>query len=169
MSSLTEHADRLTQIGQFIQLNASSTATRPDGNLESSIAGPFTRALLETDLGDLIRDIDPTELGKKLDRRSTLLLQASRSNTAKMNEKDLSAVEDPGIDSIRGSFGPLGSMIRARSARRMSMSSEDGRSLVGHRKTVEYPRSSEERVVTGGQYGRQNDRIHDGRGHGWLS
>ena len=76
--------------------------------------------------------IDPTELGKKLDRRSTLLLQASRSNTAKMNEKDLSAVEDPGIDSIRGSFGPLGSMIRARSARRMSMSSRTGQSIYSH-------------------------------------
>lgn len=67
--------------------------------------------------------IDPADLGKKLDRRSTMLLQASRSNIEKVDEKDLSGVEDPGIDSIRGSFGPLGSMIRARSVRRMSQSS----------------------------------------------
>ncbi|KAI5121570.1 hypothetical protein M0805_000750 [Coniferiporia weirii] len=66
--------------------------------------------------------IDPLEFGNRLDRRSTMLLQAARSNTVK-GEKDLSGVEDPGIDSIRGSFGPLGSMIRARSVRRMSMSS----------------------------------------------
>lgn len=67
--------------------------------------------------------IDPTELGKKLDRRTTILLQAARSNTAKFDEKDVSGIEDPGIDSIRGSFGPLGSMIRARSARRLSQAS----------------------------------------------
>ena len=29
----------------------------------STSAGPFTRAVLETPLGDLIRDIDPSELG----------------------------------------------------------------------------------------------------------
>lgn len=73
--------------------------------------------------------IDPSELGKKLDRRSTLLLQAARSNTEHMDEKDLTGIEDPGIDSIRGSFGPLGSMIRARSARRLSMSSRGTSSL----------------------------------------
>lgn len=77
--------------------------------------------------------IDPSELGKKLDRRSTLLLQAARSNTEHMDEKDLTGVEDPGIDSIRGSFGPLGSMIRARSARRLSMSSSNrGTSSLRH-------------------------------------
>ena len=70
--------------------------------------------------------IDPADLGKKLDRRSTMLLQAARSNTEKVEEKDLTGVEDPGIDSIRGSFGPLGSMIRARSVRRMSQSSRTG-------------------------------------------
>ncbi|KAH8118976.1 DUF803-domain-containing protein [Phellopilus nigrolimitatus] len=73
--------------------------------------------------------IDPSELGNKLDRRSTLLLQAARSNTTGADEKDLSSVEDPGIDSIRGSFGPLGSMIRARTARRMSMSSHTASSI----------------------------------------
>jgi hypothetical protein len=66
--------------------------------------------------------IDPTQL-KKLDRRSTMLLQAARSQTQGADEKDISAVEDPGIDALRGSFGAVGSVIRARSARRMSMNS----------------------------------------------
>jgi len=66
--------------------------------------------------------IDPTQL-KKLDRRSTMLLQAARSQTQGADEKDISAVEDPGIDALRGSFGAVGSVIRARSARRISMNS----------------------------------------------
>ncbi|KAI0369698.1 DUF803-domain-containing protein [Pilatotrama ljubarskyi] len=66
--------------------------------------------------------IDPTQI-KALDRRSTLLLQAAKSNTEGFDEKSLAAVEDPGMDALRGSFGTMGSIIRARSARRMSMSS----------------------------------------------
>ena len=38
--------------------------------------------------------IDPTQI-KKLDRRSTLLLQAARTNTEGVDEKDLAAIEDP--------------------------------------------------------------------------
>lgn len=68
--------------------------------------------------------IDPTQLKMPgLDRRSTMLLQAARSNTAGVDEKSLSAVEDPGMDTLRGSFGAMGSIIRARTARRMSTSS----------------------------------------------
>ncbi|KAL1942023.1 hypothetical protein VTO73DRAFT_6553 [Trametes versicolor] len=66
--------------------------------------------------------IDPTQI-KTLDRRSTLLLQAAKSNTEGFDEKNLTAVEDPGMDALRGSFGTMGSIIRARSARRLSMSS----------------------------------------------
>ncbi|KAI8992903.1 magnesium transporter NIPA-domain-containing protein [Trametes punicea] len=66
--------------------------------------------------------IDPTQI-KSLDRRSTILLQAAKSNTEGMDEKNLAAVEDPGMDALRGSFGTVGSIIRARSARRISMSS----------------------------------------------
>ncbi|KAJ4490945.1 magnesium transporter NIPA-domain-containing protein [Lentinula aciculospora] len=65
--------------------------------------------------------VDPENL-TKLDRRSTILLQASREHTAGFDEKDVLAVEDPGIDTLRGSFGTVGSIIRARSARRMSQS-----------------------------------------------
>ncbi|KAG6902501.1 hypothetical protein C0995_015693 [Termitomyces sp. Mi166 len=66
--------------------------------------------------------IDPKSLGK-LDRRSTILLQAARSQTQSVEEKDALGVEDPGMDALRGSFGAVGSIIRARSARRMSQSS----------------------------------------------
>lgn len=69
--------------------------------------------------------VDPTHL-KKLDRRSTILLQAARSQTEAMDEKDLTGLEDPGIDALRGSFGTFGSMIRARSVRRMSQRSSRG-------------------------------------------
>ncbi|KAK1221274.1 hypothetical protein PQX77_015934 [Marasmius sp. AFHP31] len=67
--------------------------------------------------------VDPQQLSSKLDRRSTLLLQAARQNTQTMDEKDVAGVEDPGIDALRGSFGTIGSIVRARSARRMSQTS----------------------------------------------
>ena len=74
--------------------------------------------------------VDPTEF-KGLDRKSTILLQASRARTGGFgedSEKGLASVEDPGVDSIRGSFGAVGSIIRARTARKMSMRSGLGRS-----------------------------------------
>jgi len=66
--------------------------------------------------------VDPTQI-KVLDRRSTILLQAAKRDTEGVDEKNLSAVEDPGIDALRGGFGMVGSVIRARSAHRMSISS----------------------------------------------
>jgi magnesium transporter len=66
--------------------------------------------------------VDPTEL-KSLDRRSTILLQAARQQTEAFEEKSASGLEDPGIDTLRGSFGTVGSIIRARTARRISQSS----------------------------------------------
>ena len=65
--------------------------------------------------------VDPTEF--KLDRRSTILLQASRKQTEAVEEKSLSGLEEPGIDTLRGSFGTVGSIIRARTARRFSSQS----------------------------------------------
>ncbi|KAJ6456419.1 magnesium transporter NIPA-domain-containing protein [Mycena sanguinolenta] len=70
--------------------------------------------------------VDPKEL-TKLDRRSTILLQAARSQTETMEEKSVLGVEDPGMDALRGSFGTVGSIIRARSARRLSQASTAGR------------------------------------------
>jgi hypothetical protein len=69
--------------------------------------------------------VDPESLSK-LDRRSTILLKAARSNTESVEEKSVTGFEDPGMDTLRGSFGTVGSIIRARSARRMSMSGGPG-------------------------------------------
>jgi len=66
--------------------------------------------------------VDPTQFSK-LDRRSTILLQAARQRTEGVEEKSLSGVEEPGMDTLRGSFGAIGSIIRARSVRRVSQSS----------------------------------------------
>jgi magnesium transporter len=66
--------------------------------------------------------VDPTHF-KTLDRRSTVLLQATQKQTEAVEEKSLSGLEEPGIDALRGSFGTIGSIIRARSARRISQSS----------------------------------------------
>ncbi|KAI0371053.1 hypothetical protein BV20DRAFT_1035409 [Pilatotrama ljubarskyi] len=56
MTSLTEHVDRISALASSIRAAASPPP-------RTTIPGPFTRAILETPLGDLIRDIDPSELG----------------------------------------------------------------------------------------------------------
>ena len=68
--------------------------------------------------------VDPEKLNK-LDRRSTLLLQAARSQVESADEKNGMAMGDPGIDALRGSFGTVGSIIRARTLSRMSQSSQN--------------------------------------------
>lgn len=73
--------------------------------------------------------IDPVKL-TSLDRRSTLLLQAARTHTDKPatidfddgEEKGDAGLGEPGMDTLRGSFGTIGSIMRARSARRLSQS-----------------------------------------------
>ena len=69
--------------------------------------------------------IDPQKLNK-LDRRSTLLLQAARNRVAVADEKGGVPLEEqePGIDALRGTFGTVGSIIRART-RRMSQNSQN--------------------------------------------
>lgn len=75
--------------------------------------------------------IDPKNLSK-LDRRSTLLLQAARTHNDELDEKgDITHIEDPGIDTLRGSFGAVGSIIRARTAKRLSQSSRLSRQAGG--------------------------------------
>ncbi|KAA1471864.1 DUF803-domain-containing protein [Dentipellis sp. KUC8613] len=74
--------------------------------------------------------VDPTEF-KSLDRRSTILLQAARKQTEAVEEKNATGIEDPGIDTLRGSFGTFGSIIRARSARRLSQSSRGSSRFAG--------------------------------------
>lgn len=72
--------------------------------------------------------IDPTQI-KMLDRRSTVLLQAANAPIHPMDgvddEKSITAMEDPGLDALRGAgFGVVGSIVRARTARRWSKSSQ---------------------------------------------
>lgn len=69
--------------------------------------------------------VDPTKL-QGLDRRTTILLQAARQHTEADEKGDLKAMEDPGMDALRGGFGSVGSIIRARSIqrRRSTMSSQ---------------------------------------------
>lgn len=66
--------------------------------------------------------VDPKKLSR-LDRRSTILLQAAREHTETLDEKGVLGVEDPGMDTLRGSFGAFGSIIRARTVKRLSQSS----------------------------------------------
>lgn len=64
MSTLSDHVDRLAHLASAIKANATATGRQEDARVASgSSAGPFTRAVLHTPLGDLIRDIDPSELG----------------------------------------------------------------------------------------------------------
>lgn len=56
MASLAEQIDRLNSHARAMKIVASETS-------QKTVAGPFTRALLDPELGDLIRDIDPSELG----------------------------------------------------------------------------------------------------------
>lgn len=71
--------------------------------------------------------VDPEQISG-LDRKSTILLQASRHKTEAEEKGDVAAMEEPGMDALRGGFGAVGSIIRARSiSRRMSsVSAADG-------------------------------------------
>ena len=69
--------------------------------------------------------VDPQKLNK-LDRRSTLLLQVAQNRVGMVDEKGGLPLEEqePGIDALRGTFGTVGSIIRART-RRMSQNSQN--------------------------------------------
>ncbi|CAK9787399.1 DUF803-domain-containing protein [Cutaneotrichosporon oleaginosum] len=67
--------------------------------------------------------VDPKALSG-LDRRTTMLLAASKHGTEAEEKGDVRAMEEPGMDALRGGFGAVGSIIRARSvSRRMSNAS----------------------------------------------
>ena len=73
--------------------------------------------------------IDPEELQDQpgLDRNTTLLIRASHSVISHKEKGDTSVLEDPGVDTVRGGLGVVGSMIRARSSRRISSASSYNR------------------------------------------
>lgn len=70
--------------------------------------------------------IDPEQLSGQVgvDRRSTILLAAARSQ-AQPSEKHTEE-EDPGMDAIRGGAGIIGSIYRAKSARRSIQGDSNG-------------------------------------------
>lgn len=61
MPSLSDHIEHLTATAKAIRTSA--TTIVPTGHNPFAQTGPFTRAVLDTPLGDLIRDIDTSELG----------------------------------------------------------------------------------------------------------
>ncbi|KAF9456632.1 hypothetical protein BDZ94DRAFT_1275173 [Collybia nuda] len=65
MTSLSDQVDRLSRNTKAIRSIAVQTASSAKNIRVSSfgVPGPFTFAILNSDLGDLIRDIDPSELG----------------------------------------------------------------------------------------------------------
>jgi hypothetical protein len=86
--------------------------------------------------------VDPKVL-TNLDRRSTMLFAASQHQTEEAEKGHVTALEDPGIDALRGGFGAVGSIIRARSAsRRFSNAS----SMAGGR----YPYAPTQNLSTAG-------------------
>lgn len=94
-------------------------------SLITMVLGFFTTCLGITLLQ--MSKVDPKALGK-LDRKSTILLQASQHQTEEAEKGRVTALEDPGMDALRGGFGAVGSIIRARSvSRRMSNASSQGR------------------------------------------
>lgn len=69
--------------------------------------------------------VDPLEIKEKLDRKSTILLSAGRSEAHDGDTEKALEMEDPGIDTLRGGFGAIGSIHRAISSRK-SMSRTEG-------------------------------------------
>ena len=66
--------------------------------------------------------IDPDDLATKpgVDRSTTMLLKASRSHISHQEKGETTQIEEPGVDTVRGGLGIVGSVIRARSSRRFS-------------------------------------------------
>ncbi|KAF9245043.1 hypothetical protein BU15DRAFT_41630 [Melanogaster broomeanus] len=61
MPSLSDHIDHLATAAKAIRTSAAAIVPSEDN--PAPLAIPFTRAVLDTALGDLIRDIDASELG----------------------------------------------------------------------------------------------------------
>ncbi|MCO5587703.1 hypothetical protein L7F22_041654 [Adiantum nelumboides] len=81
--------------------------------------------------------IDPDDLTNKegavgIDRGTTMLLRASRSHISHKGDGGMAtAIEDPGMDTVRGGLGVIGSMVRARSSRKIHASSDAYRQVEG--------------------------------------
>jgi len=85
MASLSDQIDRLTRNTRSIKVTAAQTAKAPT---------TFTRAVLETHLGDLIRDIDPSELG-------LFSLVEGPSNASEAPDPQIKRTEFPGATPLK--------------------------------------------------------------------
>ncbi|KAG5646305.1 hypothetical protein DXG03_003902 [Asterophora parasitica] len=83
MASLSDQIDRLSRNTRAIRATAAHTA--------ASVVGPFTNAVLTANLGDLIRDIDPSELG----------LFSLQSSSAPTKPDEISRAEFTGATPLR--------------------------------------------------------------------
>lgn len=90
--------------------------------------------------------MDPEELQEQpgFDRKSSVLLRAAQEHTHEPDdlEHEIAHIEDPGVDSIRGGMGIVGSIMRARSSRRIAADHDNhgGFSLSEHRLDSRVPR-----------------------------
>lgn len=82
--------------------------------------------------------MDPEELQQQpgFDRKSSVLIRAAQEHSHEPNdlEHQIAHAEDPGVDTIRGGMGVVGSLLRARSTRRFAQNDTHGRhsSLAEH-------------------------------------
>lgn len=90
MSNLADLIDRLSSTVKSIR---STAAAISDPNADSE--GPFTRAVLHTPLGDLIRDVDSSELGL-----FTLVTPAAAPHQEKAKD-EITRVEFPGATPLK--------------------------------------------------------------------
>lgn len=96
MASLSDQIDRLSRNTRAIKGTAALTAAIDSAHSgpSAAVAGPFTRAVLTTHLGDLIRDIDPSELG-------LFTLQAPAQDARAPSASHISRAEFTGATPLR--------------------------------------------------------------------
>ncbi|KAH8830199.1 hypothetical protein DL96DRAFT_1591980 [Flagelloscypha sp. PMI_526] len=87
MSQLLSHIERFNRDSRSIHKLAVSSSV--------PLAGPFTRAVLSSDLGELARDIDPTELGL------FTLIRPEPLEDRRREKKEISRVEFHGATPLR--------------------------------------------------------------------
>ena len=100
MTAIPDLIDRISDLAKSIRAASAPISSHPG-------PGPFTRAVLDTPLGDLIRDIHPAELGLfTLSTSSVPIALNSQSgstnaDTASLRGGELARVEFPGATPLR--------------------------------------------------------------------
>ncbi|THV05315.1 hypothetical protein K435DRAFT_713400 [Dendrothele bispora CBS 962.96] len=97
MSEFSDLSDRLSRHAREIKKNALA--------IQSSTPGPFARAVLSTELGDLIRDADPSEIGLfTITRGSSKTLSHDKEAQNASGNVQISRVEFHGATPLRKSM-----------------------------------------------------------------